>query len=192
MGRERSAQWIRGTIALLAALFVAGSAADVSARPSLTPRRARAPRATAKRIDVSFNRADIHNVLRFFARIGNVNIVAGDGVRGRVTLRLRRMRWTMALRVVLKAKGLELARVGKDIYLVAPRAKLAKQRGRRLSGRARCLATAPLVTRLYRLSYADAAKVAVHARATLRSRRGSVTVDRRTNTLIVRDVVGCR
>lgn len=163
-----------------------------AAEPARAQARRRARPARAKLIDVSFHRADIHNVLRFFAELANISIVAGDEVRGKVTLRLRRVRWSTALRVVLKAKGLEAARVGRNVLLIAPAGKHAKRRRHRLTSRARCLATAPLVTRLYRLSYADAAKIAVHARAALRSRRGSVTVDRRTNTLIVRDVVGCR
>jgi hypothetical protein len=60
---------------------------------------------------------------------------------------------------------------------------------RRLELRCCMRASLPLQTRLVRLSHARAEAIAPLIRMTLQSKRGTVAVDRRTNTLIVRDVV---
>ena len=137
-------------------------------------------------MDVSLHQADIRNVLRLFGEVGGVNIVYGDEVGGQVTLRLRGVPWDDALRAILEAKGLGMEWDG-AILRVASRETLARERAARIADRQTCEETAPLRTRIVRLSYARAADVAAHVRARL-TPRGSVEVDERTNSLIVRDV----
>jgi type IV pilus assembly protein PilQ len=143
--------------------------------------------AAPRRIDVDLSRADIRNVLRLFAEVGHVNIVYGGGVSGRVTLRLRRVRWDRALAAILRVKGLAAVREG-NVIRVAPREELARERQRQVRARERCRDAGPLYTSTIRLSYARAEELAPLLRAHLYSKRGAVTVDRRTNTLLIRDV----
>jgi type II secretory pathway component HofQ len=71
--------------------------------------------------------------------------------------------------------------------MVGTTERMNKQREAQLTRREQCIESAPLHTRIIRLSYANAADMAPHVAATL-SKRGSVSVDARTNSLIVRDV----
>jgi type IV pilus assembly protein PilQ len=77
------------------------------------------PRYTGRRIDVDLKDADVANVCRLIADVGNVNIVLGDGVQGSVTLTMHRVPWDQALESVLRAKGLRAEREGNVILVFA-------------------------------------------------------------------------
>ncbi len=145
-------------------------------------------RYSGRRIDLDFKDADIHNVLRLLADTGRVNIVAADNVSGSVTLRMRNVPWDQALDVVLRAKSLGMERRG-NIIRVAPQAELEKEREMAIARAQQELQLAPIETRLIPVSYAAAPDLQARA-AELLSERGSISVDERTNVLIVRDVAG--
>jgi type IV pilus assembly protein PilQ len=138
------------------------------------------------KIDIDVVNADIRNVLRLLADAGHVNLVLGDDVTGPVTVRSRNVPWETAMRSVLSVKGLAMEHTG-NIVRVQKAEVFAKERAARLSAHEACIATAPLQTRVIRLSYADAEQVAAMIRPTLTT-RGSVIVDTRTNSVIVTDV----
>jgi type IV pilus assembly protein PilQ len=162
---------------VLTALFLASSLF------ALAPEASGAERG---KIDVDVVNADIRNVLRLFADVGHVNLVLGDDVGGTVTVRFVNVPWETAMRSVLSVKGLAMERTG-NIVRVQKAEAFAKERAARLSAHELCLATAPLQTRIVHLSYADAEQVAAVIRPTL-TKRGSVIVDTRTNTILVTDV----
>lgn len=139
-----------------------------------------------RKLDVSVHRADIRDVLRLFAEVGDVNVVYGEDVAGQVTFRLRDVRWDHALRAILQTRGLGMEWDGR-ILRVATIETLDRERASRVAERETCEETAPLHTRTLRLSHARASDVAPIVRARLTA-RGSVEVDERTNSLIVRDV----
>jgi type IV pilus assembly protein PilQ len=138
-------------------------------------------------VDINLADADVRNVLRLFAEIGNVNFVFDDEVKGTVTVVLRRVRWERALQAILRSKGLEIEREG-NIFRVARGSTLAKERASRLGAQRLCRDEGPLHTRLIRPSHARAEDLAPLLRAQLKSKRGSVEVYARTNTLVIRDV----
>ena len=90
---------------------------------------------TGRRIDLDLKDADIHNVLRLLADVGQVNIVTADNVTGTVTIRMRNVPWDQALDVVLQAKTLGMIRQG-NMIRVAPLADLEKERELQLARRA--------------------------------------------------------
>ncbi|HWO13848.1 MAG TPA: type IV pilus secretin PilQ, partial [Polyangiaceae bacterium] len=141
-----------------------------------------------RRMDVDLNNADIHNVLRLLADVGQVNIVTADNVTGSVTIKMRNVPWDQALDVVLQSKGLGMVRGG-NIIRVAPLPQLEKEREMAIARRKQELQLAPLETRLIPVSYAAAEDLQARAREVL-SGRGSIAVDGRTNVLIARDVAG--
>jgi type IV pilus assembly protein PilQ len=147
---------------------------------------ARGRRFVGRRIDIDLRDADIHNVLRLLAEVGDVNIVAGDDVSGTVTIRMRNVPWDQALDVILAARGLGLQRNG-NILRVAPQATLDKEREMAIERARQQQVLEPLETRLIPVSYAIAAEMAPRARELL-SPRGTVSVDERTNVLIARDL----
>jgi len=141
---------------------------------------------SSKPISIDVKDADVHNVLRLLADVGQINLVVSDSVSGRVTLKLKNVPWHQALDVVLKARGLGQERNGNVIQVdtleaFAHRAELEAKM------RASEVALAPLITVLIPLSYARAAEIQPLVASRL-SARGSVAIDVRTNTLIVTDV----
>ncbi len=142
---------------------------------------------TGRRIDLDFKDADIHNILRLLAEVGGVNVVTSDDVSGAVTIRMRDVPWDQALDVILQAKGLGAERKG-NLIRVAPQEVLEKERELALARQKQQVALAPLETRLVPVSYATAKDVEPRVRELLTD-RGSVSVDERTNVLIVRDII---
>ncbi len=148
---------------------------------------ARGPSAqTGRRIDIDLRDADIHNVLRLLAEVGNVNIVTSDDVTGNVTIRMHNVPWDRALEVILAARSLGMQRDG-NIIRIAPQAVLDKERELAIERARQNIALEPLETRLIPISYATGGDLAPRARELL-SQRGTLSVDERTNVLIARDV----
>ncbi len=142
---------------------------------------------TGKRIDLDFKDADIHNILRLLSDVGHINIVASDDVKGTVTLRMRDVPWDLALNVILEAKGLGKVKLADNLYRVAPKATLEKEQQMKIKELQAKQILKPLITKILPISYAMAGDLSSKAEDLLSS-RGKITVDERTNVLIVRDV----
>ncbi|MGB5367947.1 MAG: type IV pilus secretin PilQ, partial [Polyangiales bacterium] len=145
-------------------------------------------RYSGRRIDLDFKDADIHNILRLLSEVGGVNVVTADNVGGTVTIRMRDVPWDQALDVVLQAKSLGMIRQG-NLLRVAPLAQLEQEREAAIARQKQQQQLAPLETRLVPVSYATASELQPRVRELL-TERGTVSVDTRTNMLIVRDIVG--
>jgi type IV pilus assembly protein PilQ len=145
-------------------------------------------RYTGRRVNLDLKDADIHNVLRILAEHGRVNIVAADNISGSVTIRLNNVPWDQALDTILQAKKLGMVRRG-NIIRVALMSDLNKERELAIARRKSELQLAPIQTRLIPVSYANAKDMAARSQELL-SPRGSISVDERTNVMIVRDVAG--
>jgi type IV pilus assembly protein PilQ len=81
----------------------------------------------SKLISLDFKDADVINVLRILASEGGRNIVAGDDVKGKVSVSLRNVTWEQALETVLEARGLQRIEKGGVIRVVSAE-QLAKER----------------------------------------------------------------
>jgi type IV pilus assembly protein PilQ len=145
-------------------------------------------RYSGRRIGLDLKDADIHNILRLLADVGHVNVVTADDVGGTVTIKMNDVPWDQALDVVLSAKGLGMVRTG-NLIRVAPLDKLQKERELRVAQQRSDLDLQPIEMRLIPISYATASELMGRGKELL-SPRGSITVDERTNMLIVRDVTG--
>ena len=139
-----------------------------------------------RRVSFEFKDIDIHNLLRIIAEISKKNIVVADDVQGKITVRLRNVPWDQALDLVLRSKSLGKEEFG-NIIRVAPLALLESEAKARADRRENLLKSAPLTVSLISVNYATASDMASRVKEILSS-RGNVTVDTRTNTLIVRDL----
>jgi len=149
------------------------------------PALARPPK-EARRISLDVTKANVHDVLRMLADVGRMNLVVADEVQGTVTLTLRNVPWTQALDMVLRARGLGMEQRG-NILRVAPLKTLQEEAETLARLKQAKAQTAPLRTWFIPVNYANASEMANHVKGVL-SPRGSVSVDARTNTLIVTDV----
>jgi type IV pilus assembly protein PilQ len=163
------------------ALPSAGPAAQSMRAPGGGKRRY-----TGRRIDLDFKSADIHNILKLLADVGGVNVVTSDDVKGEVTIKMRDVPWDQALDVVLRQKQLGQVREG-NLIRVAPLQVLEKELEQEIARQKQITEVLPTETRLIGVSYADAKSLTERAKDLL-SPRGRVSVDERTNTLIVSDV----
>ncbi|HJX55093.1 MAG TPA: type IV pilus secretin PilQ, partial [Polyangia bacterium] len=143
-------------------------------------------RYVGRRIDLDFKGADIHNILRLLADVGQMNIVTSDEVKGEVTIKMRDVPWDQALDVVLRAKGLGSVREG-NLVRVAPLSALEKELEQEIARQKQMAEVLPTETRLIGVSYASASALSDKAKDLL-SPRGKISVDDRTNNLIVSDV----
>ncbi|HPD61613.1 MAG TPA: AMIN domain-containing protein, partial [Thermodesulfobacteriota bacterium] len=143
---------------------------------------------TGTRISLDFKDADINNILRLIAEVSNLNIVAGDDVKGTVTIKLNDVPWDQALDTILLSNNLGKTLDG-NILRIAPVAKLEKQRKEALAAKESQAKLEPLQKALIPINYAQAKQLKpVIQNSRVLSPRGSIEVDERTNTLIVIDI----
>lgn len=157
---------------------------------------------TGEPLSMEFQDVEVRSVLDILAQFTEMNVIASDSVSGSITLRLINVPWDQALDIILKSKGLD-KRTNGNVILVAPATELAEQERKELEAQQVVETFAPLRTEYIRLSYATAQnifKLISEGRGantstnnnldkgSLLSPRGTVTVDERTNTLIVKDV----
>ncbi|WP_240732762.1 type IV pilus secretin PilQ [Halioglobus maricola] len=144
------------------------------------------------RISLNFQDIEVRAVLQLIADFTEMNLVASDTVRGRITLRLQNVPWDQALELVLKTKGLDKRMVG-NVLMVAPAAEIAERERQEIEANKQIAELAPLVSEFVRIRYAKASQVTKLFKAgseeggSLISSRGSVVVDARTNSLIITD-----
>ena len=147
----------------------------------------RRSRYTGKRISLDFKDADIHNILRLISEVSKLNIITSDDVSGKITVTMRNVPWDQALDIILKTKKLGKVRHG-NIIRVAPLTTLAEEQELAAKAAEAKRTMEPLRVRLIPVNYAVASEIEKQVKDIL-SERGTVTVDKRTNVLIVKDVL---
>jgi type IV pilus assembly protein PilQ len=131
--------------------------------------------------------SDVQDVLRLIARTSGYNVVVGDDVSGKVgTLSLENLPWDQAFALVLQSKKLGYVRQG-NVLRVGTLTNLKQEKEEALANEQSRIKVEPLRTVLIPISYARAGDIAPRARG-FATERGSVDVDDRTNTVIVRDI----
>jgi len=140
-----------------------------------------------ERLSLNFQSIEVRAVLQLIADFTDLNLITSDTVTGNVTLRLKNVPWDQALDIILRSKGLAMVKDGNVISVapaeeVAARAKLDQT----------IEAQAPLISESIQVNYAKASdftKLLKTKDNSLLSERGSVSVDARTNRLLIRDTV---
>jgi type IV pilus assembly protein PilQ len=141
---------------------------------------------TGRRISLDFKDVEIADVLRLIAEVSDLNVIAGDEVSGRVTIRLVDVPWDQALDVILLTKSLGFMRVG-NVLRVAPSEVIKQEEELRLQERRAKEKLEDLVVKLQPVNYASVKDIEKMVKKLL-SPRGSVNIDLRTNTLILKDI----
>ena len=160
---------------------------------------------TGARITMDFANADIRNILKLIGEVSKLNIVWGPEVKGTVSMRLKNVPWDQALDVVLETNDLGMRREGNIIW-VTTRAKIKqleqeeedkrkakldriKEERERIKEEQAALEAAkalrPLKTEYIPVDFAKADKIKDHIAL---SERGKISIDERTNTIIINDI----
>ena len=144
---------------------------------------------TGERLSLNFQSIEVRAVLQLLADFTGMNLVVSDTVGGNITLRLKNVPWDQALDIILTTKGLGMRKQG-NVMLVAPAEEIAAREKQQLEAEQQIKELAPLRSESIQVNYAKASEVATLLKSeenSLISERGSVTIDGRTNKLLVRD-----
>ena len=162
---------------------------------------------TGERLSLNFQDIEVRAVLQLIADFTGFNLVTSDTVGGNVTLRLKNVPWDQAMDLILKSKNLGKRQNG-NVIMIAPQEEIAANEKLEAETKKQLEELAPLRTEFIQINYAKAQEIAILLRSrgngstsgvgsgssssrnrdeNLLSPRGSVTVDQRTNTLLVQD-----
>ena len=171
---------------------------------------------SGERLSLNFQKIDVRSALQVIADFTGLNIVTSDTVKGSLTLRLQDVPWDQALDLILKTKGLAKREKGNVVW-IAPAKEVAAREKAELEALKKTRELEPLISELIEINYASAKDIAKLLKSikaidgpfqnnsqgnpfssvsvgeiptesnSLLSERGSVTVDDRTNTLLIQD-----
>jgi len=127
----------------------------------------------------------VRAALKIIADFTNQNIVASDSVTGNITLHLKNVPWDEALDIILTTKGLDMRRRG-NVILVAPAEEIAAREKFDMETQKKQQELAPLLSETIQVNYAKAADIAALFKKP-ESSRGSISIDERTNRILVTD-----
>jgi len=138
-----------------------------------------------RRISLDFQQADISNVLRLIAEVSGFNMVVGEGVKSKVTMKLVSVPWDQALDMILKMNGLGKIRQG-NILWIDSLANIAKQETEAAQAIDAKVRAETLVERVFYIRNLQATELMTSLRQYL-SPRGLMQMSQGSNALIVRD-----
>jgi len=143
-----------------------------------------------QRLSLNFQDIETRSVLQLLAETSGKNIVVSDTVQGNVTLRLRNVPWDQALDIVMTTKGLDMRQNG-NVIMVAPAEEIAARETADLEAQLAIQELEPVYSEFLQVNYAKASDLSSLIIGTdggsMLSERGSISVDDRTNTLLVQD-----
>jgi len=142
-------------------------------------------RFVGRRISLDFQQADISNVLRLIAEVSGFNMVVGEGVKSKVTMKLVSVPWDQALDMILKMNGLGKIRQG-NILWIDSLANLARQQNEETTAQDAKLKAAELIDRVFYIRNVQATELMTSLRQYM-SPRGLMQMSQASNALIVRD-----
>ncbi len=146
---------------------------------------------SGKKISINFQDIPVRNVLQLIADYNDFNLVVSDSVQGSLTLRLDGVPWQQVLDIILQVKGLD-KRIDGNVVLVAPKAELDLREQQMLEKSRLEEELGDLSSEIIKIKFAKASEIAEmiggQGAASMLSERGSLTVDERTNALLIRDL----
>lgn len=157
-------------------------------------------------LSLNFQDIEVRSVLQILADFTKLNLVATDSVTGSITLRLQNVPWDQALDIIMRTRGLAKRQEG-NVLIIAPADELAESARKMFDAQETIKATQPLRRELITVNYADATSIIALFQATMSQTnsvqtgqnasgagtysasmtmndRGSLAVDKRTNTII--------
>ena len=154
----------------------AASGATVSIDEYLATHARESAQSQAARITVTWDNADLREVVAGFAAFSGRTIVLSKDLRGSVSAEIKNQPWDLAFHAVLESQGLDVVVLEGGIYRVIDKKELA-----------RADSTVPVETRLVRINYARAAALVPSVQSIL-TRIGKVVADSTTNALVVTEI----
>jgi type IV pilus assembly protein PilQ len=144
---------------------------------------------SGEKLSLNFQNVEVRAVLQVIADFTGFNFITSDTVTGNLTLRLKDVPWDQALDIILQAKGLDMRKNG-NVLWIAPSDELATKEKLALEAQAQIADLEPTRTESFQLNYQKAEAfqtILANPSQRILSKRGSMVIDPRTNTLFVQD-----
>ncbi|WP_425608512.1 type IV pilus secretin PilQ [Vibrio aestuarianus] len=147
--------------------------------------------AEGKLISINFQDIPVRSVLQLIADYNEFNLVVSDSVVGNLTLRLDGVPWQQVLDIILQVKGLD-KRVEGNVIIVAPKQELDSREKQQLEKARLAEELGDLRSEIININFAKASDIAEmiggEGPLSMLSQRGSISVDERTNSLLIREL----
>ncbi|MEI8671959.1 type IV pilus secretin PilQ [Vibrio sp. SA48] len=147
--------------------------------------------AEGKLISINFQDIPVRSVLQLIADYNEFNLVVSDSVVGNLTLRLDAVPWQQVLDIILQVKGLD-KRVEGNVIVVAPKQELDSREKQQLEKARLAEELGDLHSEIININFAKASDIAEmiggEGPLSMLSQRGSISVDERTNSLLIREL----
>jgi type IV pilus assembly protein PilQ len=161
---------------------------EVKIPPVLTGSKCESYLAGKENVNFDFQDQDIVPILRLFADISGCNLFLHPEVKGKATMKFRDVPWNQAFNTILLTFSLDKSIEG-NIIRVAPSTVFTKEKEEKVRSMEAQVKAEPLETKIFRISYADVAGVEAAIKSSkILTPRGSINVDKRTSTMLVKDV----
>jgi type IV pilus assembly protein PilQ len=158
-----------------------GTTAEITSAPDLPGKYA------GKKISLDFQDAEIGPIFRLLADVNGYNLVLDPSVRGKITIKLMNVPWDQALDIILNTFNLSKSIEG-NILWIAPTGVFAKILDDKAKEKEAAEKAEPLTQEIIRINYATAGDISsAISQGKLLSPRGSITIDARMNTLVIKD-----
>jgi len=156
--------------------------------PAQNLKRGERPAYAGKPITLNFQNVETRTALQILADVSGKNMVVSDSVNGNMALRLQNVPWDQALDIIVKSRGLAM-RESDNVVFIAPADEIASHEKLELEARKQVQQLTPLRSEFIQVNYAKATDIAAMLKGenSLLSDRGKVSVDTRTNLLMVQD-----
>lgn len=165
-------------------------AVDASSSSSMIGFKELTGKYVGDKISLDFQDVEVRAILQIIADFSGFNIIASDNVKGNITLHLQNVPWDQALDIILKSEGLDKRQYG-NVMLVGPSAEIAAREKIELDSQQQMETLGELKSELIQINYANAEDLAALLKDktnSLMTSRGTVSVDKRTNTLLIQDI----
>ncbi len=143
-----------------------------------------------EKLSLNFQNIEVRAVLQVIADFTGLNIITSDSVTGNLTLRLKDVPWDQALDIIMQSKGLDKRKTG-NVVLVAPADELAAKEKQVFESQQLIDDVEPVRTEVFTLNYMkaeDLKKLISDEKQKILTKRGTVAIDVRTNTVFVQDI----
>jgi len=139
-----------------------------------------------RKVTLEFSDADVRKIFQLIAEVSNLNFLIADDVTGTISIKLVNVPWDQALDVILDTKGLGMQREG-NIVQIKPKSKMQSQADEDIAAKKARERGMELRTEVFEVNYAAVGDVVTQFNG-LKSERGNVTSDARTNRVIIKDI----
>lgn len=143
---------------------------------------------TGRKVTLEFADAEVRSIFQLLSEVSGKNFVLGDEIGGKISLKLVNVPWDQAFDVIMATKGFE-SQEKDNVLIVRGAGKIKSELDSAAEKRAAQLKSGRMITRKFMINYSNSDDVAAALKPLVKyDWQGSVTSDKRTNTVIVNAV----